>query len=374
MIKSTYKLYGVEGSYYSAKIRCYLLWKGIPFKEILSDRQAYTDVIVPRVGYPIVPIVISPSDETLQDSAEIITILEQRHPLPAMIPTTPRRRFAAYLMELYADEWLKVPALYYRWHYDYEFASNMMGYNNDPTANSEEQRRVGQRIASRFMNWPENLGAIEVTRDAVEASFLECLALLEAHFSECRFAFGDRPCLADCAMMGPLYAHLYRDPHSGAIVRNKAPKLCAWIDRMNAPETTIKEESGVLDVVPMTMIAILQHLSSDYAPVLNTAIPLLQAWLGNWYAGEIPRYAGSHRFTMGRGKSYAAEGIRSIYPFEQWKLQRVLEVFKSYTDDTQDDLIRFCDEIGASALLTLDLSNRLDRENFKLVRKKVCTE
>ncbi|HCU88412.1 MAG TPA: hypothetical protein DGR97_00620 [Gammaproteobacteria bacterium] len=218
------------------------------------------------------------------------------------------------------------------------------------------------------------MGAVETTRNAVEASFLECLTLLEAHFSECRFAFGDRPCLVDCAMMGPLYAHLYRDPHSGTIVRNKAPKLCAWIDRMNAPETNIKDEPGVSDFVPMTMIAILQHLGADYVPVLNTAMPLLQTWVGNWYAGEIPRYAGSHQFTMGRGKFYSADGIRSIYPFEQWKLQRVLEVFESYTDDTQDDLIRFCDELGVSALLTLDLSNRLERKNFKLVRANACAE
>lgn len=367
MSAERYTLYGVEGSYYAAKIRCYLICKGIPFDEIQSDRHAYAEVIVPRIGYPVVPIVVTPQDETLQDTAEIIDFLELRHPVPSMIPTTPRRRFAAYLMELYADEWLKVPALYYRWYYDYEFASNMMGYNNDPSAIPEKQRRVGAKIASRFKDWPEHLGATEATREAVEASLIECLALLDVHFSKHRFAFGDRPCLADCAMMGPLYAHLFRDPYPGAIVRDQAPMLCAWIDRMRAPQTGMKADFTKTDTIPATMLAVLRHLGRDFVPVLTTAMPLLQAWLGNRHVEEIPRYVGKHRFTMGRGKPYAAEGMRSIHPFEQWKLQRVLEVFASYSGSVRDDLKRFCKEVDAADLLTLNFPNRLMRKHFKLV-------
>lgn len=370
MPEQTYTLYGVEGSYYAAKIRSYLLRKRIPFNEIQSDRRAYAEVIVPRIGYPIVPIVITPENETLQDTAEIIEILERRHPSPSMIPTTPRRRFAAYLMELYADEWLKVPALYYRWHYDYQFASSMMGYNNDPQASPEEQRRVGMKIASRFKDWPEHLGATEATREAVEASFIECLSLLDAHFTKHQFAFGESPCLADCAMMGPLYAHLYRDPYPGAIMRDKAPMLCAWIDRMRAPTEDIDPhpDPDTADALPETMLAVLRHLGGDYVPVLTTAMPLLQSWLGNNPVGDIPRYAGKHRFTMGRGKSYAAEGMRSIHPYEQWKLQRVTDILCLYRADVQSDLRRFCKELDASDLLDLHLPNRLERKNFKLVR------
>ena len=374
MIAESYTLYGVEGSYYAAKIRSYLRCKGIPFKEIQSDRQAYAEVIVPRVGYPIVPIVITPEDATLQDTAEIIDILERRHPAPPMVPLTPVRRFAVYLMELYADEWLKVPALYYRWHYDYEFASNMMGYNNDPASAPEEQRRVGAKIALQFQDWPEHLGASEATREAVEASFIECLALLDVHFAEHNFAFGDRPCLADCALMGPFYAHLYRDPYSGAIVRDKAPMLCAWIERMRAQEPSTTSAVETSDTVPDTILALLRHLGRDYVPVLTTAMPILQAWLGNRHVEVIPRYAGKHRFTLGHGQPYEAEGMRSIHPFEQWKLQRVLEVFASYSDGTRDKLKCFCEDIDAAELLNLNFPNRLKREGFRLVRADVCVE
>ena len=169
-------------------------------------------------------------------------------------------------------------------------------------------------------------------------------------------------------MMGPLYAHLYRDPYSGVIVRDKAPAVCAWIERMRAPEPSPEPDPATPDTIPETMLAVLRHLSRDYVPVLMTAIPLLQAWLREHHEEDIPRYAGKHRFTMGRGKPYEAEGTRSIYPFEQWKVQRVMGIFGSYPDEVRDDLRRLCDETEAAGLLTLDFPIRLTRRHHKLVR------
>jgi len=370
MSSARYVLYGVEGSYYAAKIRCYLLRKGIPFEERPCDRRAFAEVIVPRVGYPVVPVVITPADETLQDTAAIIDVLEARHPQPPMIPPTPRRRLAAYLLELYADEWLKVPALHYRWHYDYEFAHQMMGANNDPDASAHEQRRVGEKIAAGFKTWPWHLGATAATRAAVEASFLECLALLETHFAMHPFALGTAPSLADCALMGPLYAHLYRDPHSGAIVRERAPHLCAWIARMRAPVTppSPEHEPAATDDVPPSMLAVMRHLAKDYVPILCTAIPLMQAWLAQNPGQAIPTYAGRHRFTLGHDKAYTANGERSVHSFEQWKLQRVRDVFCANPPAVQADLRAWCARIDADALLDVTIEQRLERQQFKLVR------
>lgn len=368
MAAARYTLYGVEGSYYAAKIRCQLLRKGIPFDELPCDRAAFAEVIVPRVGYPVVPVVITPAGETLQDTAEIFAALEARHPEPALMPASPLRAFAASVMELLADEWLKLPALHYRWHYDAEFAVQMMGRNNDPQASAAEQRRVGAKIAAGFRTWPEHLGVTAATRAAVEAGFLDCLALLEAHFSAHDFAFGDAPCLADCALMGPLYAHLYHDPWSGAIVRERAPAVCAWIARMRSEEPSAGQDPHTSDDVPATIRAVLSHLARDYAPTLADANPLLQAWLGNRPDGEIPRYVGKHRFTIGRGHCYAAEGLRSIHPFELWKAQRVYDRFAAAAPAERERLRAFCEDIDAVALLGLTFVHRLERREFRLVR------
>lgn len=368
MATARYTLYGVEGSYYAAKTRYQLLRKGIAFDELPCDRDAFASVIVPRVGYPVVPVVITPAGETLQDTAEIFTALEARHPEPALMPKSPLRAFAASVMELLADEWLKLPALHYRWYYDAEFATRMMGYNNDPTASAAEQRRVGRKIAAGFSTWPEHLGVTTATRAAVEAHFLDCLALLETHFCAHDFAFGDAPCLADCALMGPLYAHLYRDPHSGAIVRERAPAVCEWIARMRADEPGAGQDGHGADDVPQTIRAVLCHLARDCAATLADANPLLQAWLGNRPEGALPRYVGKHRFTIGRGQAYAVEGMRSIHPFELWKAQRVRDRFEAAVPAARARLSQFCDDIECAALLELTFVHRLERRNFRLVR------
>ncbi len=361
-------LYGVEGSYYTAKIRAYLVQKEIPFREVRSDRRVFAEVIIPRVGYPVIPVVVTPDDEILQDTADMIDSFEARHAAPVLIPATPRRRMAAYLLELYADEWLKLPALYYRWHYDSAFAIAMMGRNNDPDANPAEQRRVGAKIAREFQSWPAHLGATEATRAAIETSLLEFLALLEAHFAASAYVLGAAPTLADCALMGPLYAHLYHDPHSGAILRNVAPNTCAWIARMRTPPADGARGAPAGDEVPASLVAVMRHLARDYVPVLTTAMPLLQAWLGARGADDIPRYAGRHRFTIGAHTHYAAEGLRSIHPFEQWKLQRVLDVFASFAGRDETAARDVLERTGAAALLTLALPQRLVRRGFRLTR------
>lgn len=362
-----YVLYGVEGSYYAAKARSYLQLKGLGFVEKQADRDAFAATIIPRVGAAIVPVLITPDDGTLQDTALIIDKLERRHPQPALIPQTPKLQIAAFAYELLADEWLKLPALHYRWYYDYEFAHTMMGYNNDPHVSEQEQRRVGAKIAENFRGWPQHLGVSDATQAAVEASFLECLDLLEQHFGEHPYALGARPSIADCALMGPLYAHLYRDPHSGQIVRDHAPALCCWIERMRAERQHTKHADDQADDVPASALAVLRHLAHDFVPVLCTALPMLQIWLGNNLHKSIPRYAGKHRFTMGRDKPYAAEGFRSIHCFEQWKVQRLLDRLSALGADVEPELEDFCRSIELSELFTISLPHRIDMRDYKLV-------
>jgi hypothetical protein len=50
---------------------------------------------------------------------------------------------------------------------------------------------------------------------------------------------GGRPTLADFAMMGPLYAHLFRDPVPGKLVRTRAPLVGSWIERVMGHPTAV---------------------------------------------------------------------------------------------------------------------------------------
>ena len=360
-----YTLYGVEGSYYAAKTRSYLKAKLIPFKEVLADRRAFVEQIIPRIGYPVVPVLVTPTDETLQDTSVIFDILEKRHPTPPMVPSSPKVKIAAYLIELLADEWLKLPALHYRWHYDHEFATIMMGENNDPDAPIEKQREIGEKIAARFSRWPAHLGATASTKEAVEMHFIEFLDYLENHFCQHEFILGNRITMADCALMGPMYAHLYRDPYSGKILHWRAPRVCRWIENMKiCGDQHISVE--LPDNVPKTMIKVLLHLNKDFIPTLIDAIELIQIWLKKNIHSAVPRYIGSHTFTMGRKKPYEVKGRRSLHPFEQWKIQRLQKVIAEAETQDYEQADSFLKEVGAYPIKTLKIKERLSINHFRL--------
>ena len=365
-----YTLYGVEASYYAAKARSYLLQKPLPFDDCIADRRVFEEIILPTVGFPIVPVVLPPEGDLLQDTAIIIEELEQRHPEYPITPRTPIRRFASYLLELFADEWFKIPALHYRWYYDTEFAQTMMGEMNDPHASAEEQLRVGKKIAKEFSTWPKHLGVDENTREAVELQFLDNLRVLNAHFGEHEYVLGNAPGLADCALMGPLYAHLYRDPYSGQIVRDVAPNVCDWITRMRTPaieehrKAAYPKDEG--DHVPQLVIELLQTISADYVPMITQAVHQTRDWLTNHVGEELPRYLGEQTFTLATGKAYEAQGTRAIHSVEQWKFQRLLEKYAKETASRKKTINHFCQILGFADCLKQEMQLPIQRRDFKL--------
>ena len=90
-----FRLYAAEISYFSAKVRPAFRYKRIPHVEILATPDAYRRVIVPRTGLAMIPVVVTPEDETIQDSSDILDALEARFPDPPLFPPTPLRAFLA---------------------------------------------------------------------------------------------------------------------------------------------------------------------------------------------------------------------------------------------------------------------------------------
>ena len=50
-----YTLYGAEVSYFTGKARAYLDWRGVDYVEELATQQVYRDIILPSVGWPVIP-------------------------------------------------------------------------------------------------------------------------------------------------------------------------------------------------------------------------------------------------------------------------------------------------------------------------------
>ena len=90
-----YTLYGAEVSYFTGKARAYLDWRGVDYVEELATQQVYRDIILPSVGWPVIPVMKTPSGEIVQDTADIIAHVEAAvGDLVAPRRPWPRRSFA----------------------------------------------------------------------------------------------------------------------------------------------------------------------------------------------------------------------------------------------------------------------------------------
>ncbi|MSQ68115.1 MAG: glutathione S-transferase [Gammaproteobacteria bacterium] len=362
----TYRLLGADASYFTAKISAYLRYKRIPHHNVLATRRVFAEEILPRVGWPVIPVLLTPSNATLQDTSEMFDYLEARYPTPATLPADAPGQFLSYWLELCCDEWLKLPALHYRWHYDNDFAVCEFGRNNDPALPLARQRASGEKIAARFRGWVAQLGISAATIPAIEAAYHALLAGLDAHFAVSDYLLGAAPTLADFALYGPLHAHLYRDPNAGQILKTKAPKTVRWLQRMGDPPPLATPATPT--VPAPTLWPILQLLARDYVPVLVAQNVALRTWLSHHNERLIPPSLGRHHYTLGHGTAYAVVGERSIFSYDQWMLQRALQVW-AHADPAQRDLIAaLCERAGAGALLALPCTPLLRREDFKLRR------
>lgn len=133
------------------------------------------------------------------------------------------------------------------------------------------------------------------------------------------FVLGQRPSIGDFGLFGPLYAHLYRDPYSGRLLKAQAPHVVAWIERMNAPAMPKADPGEFLpdDQVPPTLIPILSRMFREQVPVLLDTAKRVHSWAQSHEEVRLPRTLGTHRFSM---QGHAGE--RNVYPYAQWMWQR----------------------------------------------------
>ena len=81
-----YILWGASWSLYTAKVRPFLIKKGIDYVEINPSHPEYNDRIIPTVGYFTVPVLETPDGEIIADSTKIMEFLEPKFSDPPMLP------------------------------------------------------------------------------------------------------------------------------------------------------------------------------------------------------------------------------------------------------------------------------------------------
>ncbi|MFI5316949.1 MAG: glutathione S-transferase family protein [Myxococcota bacterium] len=352
-----YRFYAAEISYFSGKVRPMFRYKGIPFEECAVTPQAYRDVILARTGLAFIPVVITPDDVALQDSSEILDELERRFPLPPVYPLTPVQRIAALLIEVYADEFGVLPAMHYRW----SFPESEAKARADFAAATGDPASAGP-FADRMKGSLPMLGVVPESIAAIEAHTRELLDVLSSHFASHDFLLGSRMSLGDLALLGPLYAHLYLDAVPGRLLRETAPRVCAWIERMNRPTPRAGEFLADDELAP-TLLPLLRLIGRDAVPFLLDDLRAFEAWADAKPADllEPPRVVGTHETSL-RGGRFR----RATSSYTEWMAQRPIDALRALPASARRRVQETLADTGLLALLDHAPRHRLGKRKFRL--------
>ncbi len=229
-----FRLFGVELSPYSVKVRSYFRYKEIPHEWV--PRSATTEAEFQQLAkLPLVPLVVAPDGTVLQDSTPILEHFEALYPEPSIHPSDPLARFASILLEEWGDEWANKWMFHLRWSRPAdqdaaatEIAASMMGVSGEALTNA------AAAIKSRMIGRVGFVGSNAQTGPQIESSYLDSIALLQRHLSTRSYLFGERPAFGDFGVAAELY-ECSLDPTPGGWLRERAPAVMAYVDRMQRP-------------------------------------------------------------------------------------------------------------------------------------------
>ena len=387
-----YRLFSWEHSYFSGKARAYLRYKqrmgGLApgFEDVLATPELIQGLLIPRSGSGAVPQLLAPDGRWVQDTSEIVDFCEAAHPLPPVVPSAreaPRQCLVSYLVELLADEWMVVPAFWERWFFSEDgrapshriFNEEQWGAVLAAGAPGPARRAAGAAFfetafgISTSRSAPRGvyaglvqLGVTTDTERAWQASLHRLLGFLETHFGAHDYLLGGRPSLGDFALLGPLYAHIYRDAVSGFALRSFFPFTAEWVERTNGEaclnarsydqklyglgpegELVARPANGDAaewlpdDTLPETLLPILGVFFEEMWPVLRSSMERLSAFVASGEhqrGGELPGKTftatpGFEALQTGEGplthgfELGGVRGRRMVVPYQVWMLQRL---------------------------------------------------
>ena len=225
-----YTLYVMSNSPYSDKIRMYLRLKRLPMVEVRENLRNREQTLRARTGKTMVPVVITPADQVMNDSTHITRALEVACPTPALRPTEPGRCGLDALLEDYADEWVVRVMLASRWLHEPDAEQNRTVIAADMTCGAPE---VAVAMAREMFSQgiTATLRPMGATREALGFLLDDLRGLvadLDTLFAGHRFLGGAEPTVADLAFYGQLN-QIRRDPTGGGVVGDPARTHGRWL-------------------------------------------------------------------------------------------------------------------------------------------------
>ena len=364
-------LYGLPHSLYTGKVRSYLRKRGLAHVERSPAHSDFRAEVVPRIGRAIIPVVQLPNGAFVQDSADIIDHLDRDAPEPGAMPRSAVQRVVALTVQLYAVAGLTRHAMHYRWSC---FDEQSAFLNHAFRASCDETG--AQAVMARMAGYLPMLGVTTETAPAIERSYHDLLDVLEGHFALHPYLLGGAPSIGDYALFGPLFAHLGRDPVPSQIMKNRAPSLFRWTERMQAPDADMPEfpdhVPGFLpnDAVADSLTPLLRHISLDLFPVLHDLAAALARHVADHDPAEgAPVTDMPHQriLTTIRTRFRGVPHDNGVQPYLFYLWQKITDSVDMLDGSTRERVTTTLDRHGLGGLLTIARPIRVERRDHREV-------
>jgi len=360
-----YTLYAMPASLWSGKARSYLRKHRIDFVERAPGDPRYNEQVVPAIGRWIIPVLETPDGVLVQDTVDIIDHLDAQLPADrSAYPATPVHRAIAHLLELFGGEGLLRPAMHYRWDFD---DTNVPFLSQDFTAalvlGADDETRAGVFAFSsdRMRSATTAFGVSEELVPEIERSYEQFLALFDAHLAGSPYLLGGRPTIGDFGFMGPLYAHLARDPYPSVLMKQRAQRVWRWVERMNSPVLDASEYGDVSealfddDGVPDTLRALLAYIGEEYLDEAVDQVVAVDRWLAEHpdaAEGEVVMGKPTRRFSGTTTFAWRGHPMTvAVVPYRLFLIKRLQDAVTEADPAAQQAIRAVFTEAGLDPLL-----------------------
>jgi glutathione S-transferase len=327
---SPHRIFGSELSPYSVKVRSYFRYKAIPH-EWLERSQSTMGEFQKYAKLPLVPLVVTPDGQGIQDSTPILETFEARFPEPSIHPQDEAVAFVSALVEEFGDEWGNKWMFHYRWARpaDQDSAGERIARSMRPDAPGAELAQIASGVKERMVGRVWFVGSSPATAPLIEASYRDTVGILEKHLAVRPYLFGARPAFGDFGLWGQFY-ECWTDPTPGALLRERAPSVAAWVERMLEPAA--------------------QGPFEPRAAVLPTLLPLLERQIGALF---LPWSDANARAIAGAREEFGVDlaGRRWTQKPQKYHAKSLRALREKYAAAASEPLDRALADVGCLELL-----------------------
>jgi glutathione S-transferase len=313
----------------------------------------------------------------------MIEHIEAAVPQPAMIPVSPVQKAVAWLLGAFGSEGLLPAGMHYRWSYRAEqenFLCAEFGRLLHGGPDRAARYATARHTMQYFNDFLPLLGVTPQSIPTVEAAYGELLDALDEHFLHFPYLLGGHPSIADFGLMAPMHAHLARDPVPATLMKNRAPNVYRWTERMNLacirdgefPDLPESYPAG--DEIPATLEPVLRLVFQDWGAQLLADAMVYERWLANgpgMPAGTLVSASGERKVHPSIGPiEYGWRGCRvqrSSSPHGLWHFDKAAAYARALSGEARSRFAALVHRTGGEDVMAIRLPRPMARRDYVLV-------